>query len=124
MAVSLAFHLIVMVLWHADENVVLKHQEKTIEKPGLIGPMNEMLVMDVDPFSKAIVYKVDYSSSLKAEVGRGLKQRTRSSLEAAGKIYKQAKEHLVSVVELHRTTSMRTVPFPERCRKLAFDGRK
>ena len=55
MAVSLAFHLIVMVLWHADENVVLNHRQKTIEKPGLIGPMNEMLVMDVDPLSKAIV---------------------------------------------------------------------
>lgn len=59
MAVSFSSLFIAVVLWNADEGVVAKRNQKAIEIPGTIGPTGEMLVMDVDPVSEEVVYRVE-----------------------------------------------------------------
>lgn len=76
-----------------------------MERPGLVGPMGETLVMDVDPESEMIVYRVHSNSSPGAQTGDGAKSRRRSSLEAASKMYKQAKELLVNFIQAHRKST-------------------
>lgn len=89
--------LIVMALWNADEDLVMKNKKKAMERPGLVGPLGEMFVVDVDPLSDAIVWRIDSSSSSEAEVGKGRKRQKRSSFEAANKMYKRAKEHFAAL---------------------------
>ena len=86
----------------------MKHREKAMERPGLIGPMGERLVTDVDPFSGTIVWRIDSNSSLEVEVDERVKKRRGSSFEAASKMYNRVKKHFVAFIEVHpATTSMR-----------------
>ena len=98
------------VLWNANEGIVVEHDEKAMERPGLVGPMGETLVMDVDPVSEEIVYRVDYSLASEGGAGIGVKMRRRRSLEAASKIYKRAKEHIGAFIELHRVAMSMRAP--------------
>lgn len=98
------------MLRNAKKGIVVKHKEKAMERPGLVGPTGEILVTDVDPSSDAIVWRIDSSSSLEAEVGKVLKTQRRSSFETAIKMYKRTKEHFVASIEMHRTReSMKVV---------------
>ena len=73
-----------------------------MERPGLVRPMDEMLVMDMNPVSEEIVYRVDSGTSSDAEVSKMLKEPRRSNLEAACKMYDKAKEYFVAFVGLRR----------------------
>ncbi|KAF6240621.1 hypothetical protein HO173_001292 [Letharia columbiana] len=76
---------------------IVKNKENAMERPGLVGPLGEMFVVDVDPLSDAIVWRIDSSSSSEAEVGKGRKKQKRSSFEAANKMYKRVKEHFAAL---------------------------
>ncbi len=104
MAVNLSSPLTVIVIWNANEYVVKKRKKKAMERPGLVGPMGEMLVMDIDPVSENVVYKVVSRPSSESGVGKRVKHRRRSSLEAANKMYKRLKKHLFAF-ERKRTSS-------------------
>ena len=95
-----------------------------MERPGVVGPMDEMLVMDVDPVSEKIVYRVDSSASAEAEVRKGMKERRRSSLEAASKIYKRAKDHFDAIGESRRKTTSITAPLSDTATMELVDGIK
>ncbi len=104
MAVNLSSPLTVIVIWNANEDVVKKRKKKAMERPGLVGPMGEMLVMDVDPVSENVVYKVVSRPPSKSRVSKTVKHRRRSSLEAASELYKRLKKHLFAF-ERKRTSS-------------------
>lgn len=79
-----------------------------MERPDLVGPMGEILMMDVDPLSDTIMWRVDNCSSSEAELGKEVKKQRSSSFEAASKMYKLAKKHLVAFIKVRRTrTSVR-----------------
>lgn len=108
MAVSLSFHLLLTVLWNADEDILMKDGKTTMERPGIVGPMDEILVTDEDPVSEKIVYRIDNGTSSEGGVDRGVKVRRRSCLEAASKIHILAKEHIVAFCDFqHVKMSMR-----------------
>ena len=121
MAVRLQFPIRVTLLWNAKKSVVAKHKKKAMERPGLVGPMGEMLVMDVDPASEKVVYRVDSASS-EAEVRKRVKERRRNSLVAASKICKRAKEHFVAIGELRRMTTSMRVPLSDTATLDLVDG--
>ena len=86
----------------------MRHDENTMERPNLVGPMGEVLMMDEDPVSEEIVYRIDNGTSSEGGVSRGVNVRRRSCIEAASKIYIRAKEHIVAFFDLHHVTmSMR-----------------
>lgn len=88
----------------------MKDDRKTMERPGLVGPMGEILVMDEDPVSGEIVYRIDNGTSSEGGVSRGVKVRRRSCPEAASKIYIRAKEHIVAFFDFHHVKwSMRAL---------------
>ena len=104
------------------KKIVAKNNKKAIERPGLVGPMGETLMMDMDPLTGADVWSVDSSSPSEAEVGRGVKKQRMSSLKVASKMYKRAWEHFVTIIEVHRTTTdMESTP--ERGRNHVPNGR-
>lgn len=74
----------------------MRHRKKAIERPGLVGPKGEMLVIDTDPMSESTVYKIDEGTS--SEVGRykRWKGHRRRKIETASKMYKRAKKHFVA----------------------------
>lgn len=79
-----------------------------MERPGLVGPMGEKLVTDVDPLSGTIMWRIDSNLSFEVKVGERWKKRRSSSFEAASKMYKRVKKHFVAFIEVHpTTTSMR-----------------
>lgn len=102
---SISHPLIAKLFWNANKRVVAKHKKKAMENPGLVGPMGEKLVTDVDPLSDTLVWRIDSSSSFEVEMGEGVKKRRNSSFEAASKMYKRAKKHIVALIEVHRTTT-------------------
>lgn len=48
----------------------MRHEKKAKERPDLVGPMGEMLVMDVDPLSDTIMWRVDSGWSSEAKLGK------------------------------------------------------
>ena len=93
------FLLIVMSLWNVNDGLVVKSDEKTMERPGLVGPKGEELVINVDPVSGETVYKVEYRVSFQSELRAWTRRKRRSSVEAASKIYKSFEERVVNVLE-------------------------
>lgn len=86
----------------------MKDDKTTMERPGLVGLMGEILVTDEDPVSEKIVSRIDNGTSSEGGVTRGVKVRRRSCLEAASKMHIRAKEHIVAFCDFqHVTMSMR-----------------
>lgn len=122
MAVRFQSPLIVTLLSNADKVVVVKHKKKAMERPGLVGPMGEMLVMDVDPVSEKVVYRVESRASSEAEVRKRVRERRRSSLVAASNLYNRAKEHFVAISELRRMTTSTRAPLSDAATLDLVDG--
>ncbi|CAD6569272.1 MAG: hypothetical protein ASARMPRED_002699 [Alectoria sarmentosa] len=91
--------------WDAGSTAhdIVEHGRKAMESPDLVGPMGEILVMDVDPLSDTIMWRFDNCSSSEAELGKEVMKQRSSSFEAAGKMYKLAKKHLVAFIKARRT---------------------
>lgn len=88
----------------------MKDDRTTMERPGLVGPMGEILVTDEDPVSEKIVYRIDNGTSSEGGVDRGVKVRRRSGLEAASKIHIRAKGHIVAFCDFHHVTMSMRAP--------------
>ena len=54
-----------------DDNggILAKRKEKALERPGLVGPMNETLVVDMDPVTEATGFRDVSDTSSGSEVG-------------------------------------------------------
>lgn len=89
----------------------MRHDKKTLERPDLVGPLDEVLVMDEDVVSEEIVYRIDNGTSSEDGVSRGVNVRRRSCIEAASMIYIRAKEHIVAFFDLHHVTMSMRVPW-------------
>lgn len=88
----------------------MKNDKRTMERPGIVGPMGEILVTDEDPVSEKIVYRIANGTSSKGGVKRGVKVRRRSCLEAASKIHIRAKGHIVAFCDFHHVTMSMRAP--------------
>ena len=95
----------------------MRHEKKAMERSDLVGPMGEMIVMDVDPLSDTIMWRVDGGWSSEAKLGKEVRKQGSSSFEAASMMYKLAKKHLVAFIEVRRTrTSVRSSKaIPQPC---------
>ena len=67
-------------------------------------------MMDMDPLTRAVVWRIDSNFSLEAEVGKGVRKQRRTSFKVTSKMCKRARENFVTIIEVHRaTTSMRAL---------------
>ena len=102
---KLLYFLIVMSLWNVNEGTVVDRHDGTMERPGLVGPKGEMLVMDVDPVSERVVYRVDDGRPSQSGIYTWMKRKRRSGCEAAIKMCKVFKERVVNFFDLSRMTN-------------------
>ena len=91
-----------------NEGIVAKHNKKAMERPGIVGPKGELLVMEVDPLLNTLVWRVDGNSSSEAELSTGIKKRRGCCLKAASSMCKRAKNYLATFIEVHRRRTGRT----------------
>ena len=88
------------VVKYANGNPV-QETEEAMERPGLVGPMDETIVMDVSPVVKEVARKNEGSTSADAEEQEGSKspRRKRRLTDVAKDIYKRARNCCLAHIE-------------------------
>lgn len=88
------------VVGYANGNPV-QQTEEAMERPGLVGPMDETIVMDVSPVVNEVARKNEESTSADAEEQEGSKspKRKRRLTDVAKDIYKRARQRCLAQIE-------------------------
>ena len=110
---KLLYFLIVMSLCNVNEGIVVDRHDGTMERPGVVGPRGEMLVMDVDPVSNNVLYRVVDGRASQSRIYTWMEKKRRNSCEAASKMYKGFKERVVNFFELSRMTISSRSPWSD-----------
>ena len=96
------------VLCNADKVLVARKSRRIMERPNMHGPLNEILVMDVDSESGQATCRVEDDLFFQMKQERRSKRKRRSTLGAINELYQRSKQQIVSFTELRRmTTSLR-----------------